>query len=377
MKVKTLEELVNEGALEGKRVFIRADMNVPRDAEGNVTDDHRLKESMPAVKMALKGGAGVMVCSHLGRPKEGELTEQDSLAKVAETFGKMLGMPIRFEKDWLNGVDVKPGEVVILENCRGNVGEKKNDPELVKKMAKLCDVYVNDAFGTAHRAQATTDGLAREAEVACAGPLLAKEIKALTKAVAEAKRPLVDTLIVGGGIANTFLLAEGHHIGTSLAEPALVGECKEVMKIMKEKGGHLPLPVDVVVAHHIGYDAGFRICDLDDIEADEMILDIGPKTSKMLAEYLKDAKTIIWNGPVGVFEMDNFKEGTRDLAEKVAEATANGAFTIVGGGDTIAAAKAFKVADKVSYISTGGGAFLEFLEGKTLPAIAALQERTK
>lgn len=315
MKVKTLEELVNEGALEGKRVFIRADMNVPRDAEGNVTDDHRLKESMPAVKMALKGGAGVMVCSHLGRPKEGELTEQDSLAKVAETFGKMLGMPIRFEKDWLNGVDVKPGEVVILENCRGNVGEKKNDPELVKKMAKLCDVYVNDAFGTAHRAQATTDGLAREAEVACAGPLLAKEIKALTKAVAEAKRPLVaivggskvstkltilkhlaplvDTLIVGGGIANTFLLAEGHHIGTSLAEPALVGECKEVMKIMKEKGGHLPLPVDVVVAHHIGYDAGFRICDLDDIEADEMILDIGPKTSKMLAEYLKDAKTII------------------------------------------------------------------------------------
>ena len=377
MKVKTLEELVNEGALEGKRVFIRADMNVPRDAEGNVTDDHRLKESMPAVKMALKGGAGVMVCSHLGRPKEGELTEQDSLAKVAETFGKMLGMPIRFEKDWLNGVDVKPGEVVILENCRGNVGEKKNDPELVKKMAKLCDVYVNDAFGTAHRAQATTDGLAREAEVACAGPLLAKEIKALTKAVAEAKRPLVDTLIVGGGIANTFLLAEGHHIGTSLAEPALVGECKEVMKIMKEKGSHLPLPVDVVVAHHIGYDAGFRICDLDDIEADEMILDIGPKTSKMLAEYLKDAKTIIWNGPVGVFEMDNFKEGTRDLAEKVAEATANGAFTIVGGGDTIAAAKAFKVADKVSYISTGGGAFLEFLEGKTLPAIAALQERTK
>ena len=203
MKVKTLEELVNEGALEGKRVFIRADMNVPRDAEGNVTDDHRLKESMPAVKMALKGGAGVMVCSHLGRPKEGELTEQDSLAKVAETFGKMLGMPIRFEKDWLNGVDVKPGEVVILENCRGNVGEKKNDPELVKKMAKLCDVYVNDAFGTAHRAQATTDGLAREAEVACAGPLLAKEIKALTKAVAEAKRPLV--AIVGGSKVSTKL----------------------------------------------------------------------------------------------------------------------------------------------------------------------------
>ena len=266
MKVKTLEELVNEGALEGKRVFIRADMNVPRDAEGNVTDDHRLKESMPAVKMALKGGAGVMVCSHLGRPKEGELTEQDSLAKVAETFGKMLGMPIRFEKDWLDGVDVKPGEVVILENCRGNVGEKKNDPELVKKMARLCDIYVNDAFGTAHRAQATTDGLAREAEIACAGPLLAKEIKALTKAVAEAKRPLV--AIVGGSKVSTKLT------------------------ILK----HLAPLVDTL---------------------------------------------------------------------------------IVGGGDTIAAAKAFNVADKVSYISTGGGAFLEFLEGKTLPAIAALQERTR
>lgn len=399
MKVRTLEELFNEGALKGKRVFIRADMNVPRDAEGNVTDDHRLKESMPAVKMALEGGAGVMVCSHLGRPKEGALTEQDSLKKVAETFGAMLGVPVRFEKDWLDGVELEPGEVVVLENCRGNVGEKKNDPELAKKMAALCDIYVNDAFGTAHRAQATTDGLAREAEVACAGPLLAKEIKALTKAVAEAKKPLVaivggskvstkltilknlapkvDTLIVGGGIANTFLLAKGYKIGTSLVEPALVDECKEVLKIMEEKGGKLPLPVDVVVAHHIGYDAGFRICDLEDIDEDEMILDIGPKSSKMLDEYLQDAKTIIWNGPVGVFEMDNFKEGTRNLAEKIAEATKKGAFSIVGGGDTIAAAKAFNVADEVSYISTGGGAFLEFLEGKTLPAIAALQERTK
>lgn len=399
MKVRTLEELFNEGALKGKRVFIRADMNVPRDAEGNVTDDHRLKESMPAVKMALEGGAGVMVCSHLGRPKEGALTEQDSLKKVAETFGAMLGVPVRFEKDWLDGVELQPGEVVVLENCRGNVGEKKNDPELAKKMAALCDIYVNDAFGTAHRAQATTDGLAREAEVACAGPLLAKEIKALTKAVAEAKKPLVaivggskvstkltilknlapkvDTLIVGGGIANTFLLAKGYKIGTSLVEPALVDECKEVLKIMEEKGGKLPLPVDVVVAHHIGYDAGFRICDLEDIDEDEMILDIGPKSSKMLDEYLQDAKTIIWNGPVGVFEMDNFKEGTRNLAEKIAEATKKGAFSIVGGGDTIAAAKAFNVADEVSYISTGGGAFLEFLEGKTLPAIAALQERTK
>lgn len=399
MQVRTLEQLLKEDALRGKRVFIRADMNVPRDAEGNVADDHRLRESMPAVKMALEGGAAVMVCSHLGRPKEGALTEEDSLIKVAEHFGRMLGRTIRFEKDWLNGVDIQPGEVVVLENCRGNVGEKKNDSELVAKMAALCDIYVNDAFGTAHRAQATTDGLAREAKVAVAGPLLAKEIHALKKAVAEAKHPLtavvggskvstkltilknlapkVDTLIVGGGIANTFLLAQGHKIGKSLAEPDLVDECKAVMKIMEEKGGHLPLPVDVVVAHHIGYDAGFRICDLDDIEDDEMILDVGPKTSKLLEPYIKEAETIIWNGPLGVFEMDNFKEGTRNLAKGIADATASGAFSIVGGGDTIAAAKVFEVADKVSYISTGGGAFLEFLEGKTLPAIAALQERTK
>lgn len=399
MQVKTLEELVKEDALRGKRVFIRADMNVPRDSEGNVSDDHRLKESIPAVKMALEAGAAVMVCSHLGRPKEGDLTEGDSLRKVAQHFEKLLGQPVGFVCDWLEGVDVKPGEVVVLENCRGNVGEKKNDPQLAKKMAALCDVYVNDAFGTAHRAQATTDGMARIAPVAVAGPLLAKEIDALTAAVSEAKHPVaaivggskvstkltilinlapkVDTLIVGGGIANTFLLAQGKKIGKSLVEPDLVDECKKVMKVMEEKGGKLPLPVDVVVAHHIGYDAGFRICDIDEIEDDEMILDIGPKTSKMLDDILADAKTIIWNGPLGVFEMDNFKEGTRNLANTIARVTSNGAFSIVGGGDTIAAAKVFDVVDKVSYISTGGGAFLEFLEGKTLPAIAALEERNK
>ncbi len=397
MKVKTLEELAKTGELKGKRVFIRADMNVPRSADGRVSDDHRLKESVPAVKMALEAGAAVMVCSHLGRPKEGQMTENDSLRGVAEYFGKLLGRGIRFETNWLDGVDIEPGEVVVLENCRGNIGEKKNDPELSKKMAALCDVYVNDAFGTSHRAQATTEGMARYAKVACAGPLLAKEIEALTAAVDAAQHPLaaivggakvstkltilshlaplVDTLIVGGGIANTFLLAQGKRIGKSLAEPDLVDECKNVMKIMAEKGGKLPLPVDVVVARHLGYDAGFKVCDIDDISDKDIILDFGPKTSKMLQEVLADAKTIIWNGPVGVFEMDNFKEGTHDLARTIAKATKNGAFSIVGGGDTIAAAKAFNVADKVSYISTGGGAFLEFLEGKTLPAVAVLEER--
>lgn len=399
MQVKTLDQLVKEDALRGKRVFIRADLNVPRDAEGNVADDHRLKESIPAVKSALVAGAAVMVCSHLGRPREGELTEGDSLRGVAKQFEKLLGHPVGFVENWLDGVDVQPGEVVILENCRGNIGEKKNDPQLCQRMAKLCDVYVNDAFGTAHRAQATTDGLARLAKEAVAGPLLAKEIKALTAAVKEAQSPLVaivggskvstkltilinlapkvDTLIVGGGIANTFLLAMGKNVGKSLVEPDLVDECKKVIEVMKEKGGQLPLPVDVVVAHHIGYDAGFRVCDIDDIEDDEMILDIGPKSSRMLDALLKDAKTVIWNGPVGVFEMDNFKEGTRNLANSIARVTEAGAFSIVGGGDTIAAAKMFNVAEKVSYISTGGGAFLEFLEGKTLPAIAALESRVK
>ena len=391
MKVKTLEELVNEGALEGKRVFIRADMNVPRDAEGNVTDDHRLKESMPAVKMALKGGAGVMVCSHLGRPKEGELTEQDSLAKVAETFGKMLGMPIRFEKEWLDGVDVKPGEVVILENCRGNVGEKKNDPELVKKMAKLCDIYVNDAFGTAHRAQATTDGLAREAEVACAGPLLAKEIKALTKAVAEAKRPLVaivggskvsskigvldhlidsaDTLIIGGGMAYTFFLAQGLSVGQSLKEEDWVERAGEMLKKAEEKGVKILLPIDNRVADHFGEDAVPEVVASDAIPDDREGMDIGPKTEELYAEAVKGAKTVFWNGPMGVFEFDNFAHGTQAIAEAVAEADCT---SIIGGGDSVAAVNKFNLADKMSWISTGGGASMELVEGKALPGVEAL-----
>uniref|UniRef100_UPI00321FA58A phosphoglycerate kinase n=1 Tax=Turicimonas muris TaxID=1796652 RepID=UPI00321FA58A len=297
MKVKTLESLAKDGELKGKRVFIRADLNVPRGPTGRISDDHRIRESLPAIKMALEGGAAVMVCSHLGRPKEGELTENDSLKGVADYLGKLLGKEVKFATNWVDGVDVEPGEVVVLENCRGNVGEKKNDEELSKKMAALCDIYVNDAFGTSHRAQATTEGMAKYAKVACAGPLLAKEIDALTAAVGGAEHPLVavvggskvstkltilihlaplvDTLIVGGGIANTFLLAQGKKIGKSLAEPELVDECKKVMEVMKTKEGKLPfpLPVDVVVARHIGYDAGFRICDVDDIQEDEMILD--------------------------------------------------------------------------------------------------------
>ena len=397
------KKTVRDIDVDGKRVLVRVDFNVPIK-DGVVGDTTRIKAALPTINYLVEHNARVILMSHLGRPDGTGFQPELSLEPVAKKLAELSGLDVTFVADTYGEkaaeavAAVEPGKVLVLENVRFDKREKKNDPEIAKKLASYGDVFVLDAFGTAHRAQGSVVGPAAYLP-AVAGFLLEKEVDTLTGIFAEPERPfvaivggskvstkltilkhlapLVDTLIVGGGIANTFLLAEGHHIGTSLAEPALVGECKEVMKIMKEKGSHLPLPVDVVVAHHIGYDAGFRICDLDDIEADEMILDIGPKTSKMLAEYLKDAKTIIWNGPVGVFEMDNFKEGTRDLAEKVAEATANGAFTIVGGGDTIAAAKAFKVADKVSYISTGGGAFLEFLEGKTLPAIAALQERTK
>ena len=396
--VKSLRE-VN---IKDKRVLIRVDFNVPMDSELNISDDTRIREAIPTINYCIDNGAkSIILVSHLGRPQG--RSNEFSLKHILKRLERLLAKDVVFVDNLENAQvtlnTLVDGSIVLLENIRFHEGEEKNNPELSQKLASLCDIYVNDAFGTAHREQATTDGLAREAEVAVAGPLLAKEIHALKKAVAEAKHPLtavvggskvstkltilknlapkVDTLIVGGGIANTFLLAQGHKIGKSLAEPDLVDECKAVMKIMEEKGGHLPLPIDVVVAHHIGYDAGFRICDLDDIEDDEMILDIGPKTSKLLEPYIKEAKTIIWNGPLGVFEMDNFKEGTRNLAKDIADATANGAFSIVGGGDTIAAAKVFEVADKVSYISTGGGAFLEFLEGKTLPAIAALQERTK
>ena len=397
MKVRLLSDLAAARALAGKRVFIRSDLNVPQDDAGNVTDDTRIRASVPAVRMALDAGAAVMVTSHLGRPTEGEFKPADSLAPVAKRMSELLGRPVAVKRDWVDGVDVAPGEVVVLENCRINKGEKKNNDELAKKMAKLCDVYANDAFGTAHRAEATTHGIAKYAPVACAGPLLAAEIAALGKALLEPKRPLlaivagskvstkltildnlaqkVDLLIVGGGIANTFLQAEGLKIGKSLAEPDLVPECKKVLATLAAKGGTLPLPIDVVVAKEFKADAPATVRRADDVRDDEMILDVGPQSALALAHVINTAGTIIWNGPVGVFEFDAFANGTHQMALAIAEATARGAFSIAGGGDTVAAIAKYNITDRVSYISTGGGAFLEFLEGKTLPAIEVLQQR--
>ncbi len=399
MQVLTLEGLAKAGQLNGRRVLIRSDLNVPRDEEGRITNEARLIASVPAVRLAVDSGAAVLVMSHLGRPTEGECRPEDSLASVAVRMSQLVGLPIRLVKNYLDGVEVKPGEVVMLENCRCNKGEKKNDAELAKKYAALCDVFVNDAFGTAHRAQASTEGVARLAKVACAGPLMAAEIDALTKSVQDAEHPLmaivggskvstkltilnnlaktVDQLIVGGGIANTFLLAAGKKIGKSLAEPELVDECKKVLATLAEKGANLPLPTDVVVAKAFAADAEHRTCSVDDVADDEMILDVGPETAAELAKLVKVSKTIVWNGPVGVFEMEPYAGGTKALAAAIADATKAGAFSIAGGGDTVSAVHAFGVADKVSYISTGGGAFLEFLEGKTLPAVAVLEEKAK
>ena len=399
MQVLTLEGLAKAGQLNGRRVLIRSDLNVPRDEEGCITNEARLIASVPAVRLAVDSGAAVLVMSHLGRPTEGECRQEDSLAGVAVRMSQLVGLPIRLVKNYLDGVEVKPGEVVMLENCRCNKGEKKNDAELAKRYAALCDVFVNDAFGTAHRAQASTEGVARLAKVACAGPLMAAEIDALTKSVQDAEHPLmaivggskvstkltilnnlaktVDQLIVGGGIANTFLLAAGKKIGKSLAEPELVDECKKVLATLAEKGANLPLPTDVVVAKACAADAEHRTCSVDDVADDEMILDVGPETAAELAKLVKASKTIVWNGPVGVFEMEPYAGGTKALATAIADATKAGAFSIAGGGDTVSAVHAFGVADKVSYISTGGGAFLEFLEGKTLPAVAVLEEKAK
>lgn len=399
MQVLTLEGLAKAGQLNGRRVLIRSDLNVPRDEEGRITNEARLIASVPAVRLAVDSGAAVLVMSHLGRPTEGECRQEDSLAGVAVRMSQLVGLPIRLVKNYLDGVEVKPGEVVMLENCRCNKGEKKNDAELAKRYAALCDVFVNDAFGTAHRAQASTEGVARLAKVACAGPLMAAEIDALTKSVQDAEPPLmaivggskvstkltilnnlaktVDQLIVGGGIANTFLLAAGKKIGKSLAEPELVDECKKVLATLAEKGANLPLPTDVVVAKAFAADAEHRTCSVDDVADDEMILDVGPETAEELAKLVKASKTIVWNGPVGVFEMEPYAGGTKVLAAAIADATKAGAFSIAGGGDTVSAVHAFGVADKVSYISTGGGAFLEFLEGKTLPAVAVLEEKAK
>ncbi|MCX7891357.1 MAG: phosphoglycerate kinase [Burkholderiales bacterium] len=380
--------------LAGKRVFIRADLNVPQDDAGNITDDTRIRASVPAIEHALGAGAAVMVTSHLGRPTEGELKPEDSLAPVAKRLAELLGRPVPLKQNWVDGVDVRPGEVVLLENCRVNKGEKKNADDLARKMAALCDVYVNDAFGTAHRAEATTHGIAKYAKVACAGPLMAAELEALTKALGSPARPLVaivagskvstkltilaalagkvDQLVVGGGIANTFMLAAGLPIGKSLAEPDLVGEAQRIMGILRAKGGEVPIPVDVVTAKAFSATAQAEVKAAKDVAADDMILDIGPKSAAVLAGKLAAAGTIVWNGPVGVFEFDAFAGGTRAIAEAIA---ASKAFSIAGGGDTVAAINKFGIADRIGYISTAGGAFLEFLEGKKLPAIEVLESR--
>src|SRR5437763_330868 len=388
MNVLRFSDLGDEGRARGRRVFIRADLNVPQDDAGNITEDTRIRASVPCIQMALAGGAAVMVTSHLGRPTEGELKPEDSLAPVAKRLGELLGRDVPLRSDWVNGVDVNPGQVVMLENCRVNKGVKQDDPVLAKKIAALCDVYVNDAFGTAHRAEATTHGVARFAKVACAGPLMAAELDALGKALANPARPLVaivagskvstkltilaalakkvDSLIVGGGIANTFLLAAGRPIGKSLAEKDLVGEAKKI-----SSSTSVPLPTDVVVAPSSEAKQG-TTKKADAVGGDDMILDIGPETAKAFAASLEKAGTIVWNGPVGVFENDAFAKGTETLARAIAKSKA---YTIAGGGDTVAAINKFGIADDIDYISTAGGAFLEFLEGKTLPAVAALEAR--
>lgn len=394
MKVKTLAQLADSGELKNKRVFIRADLNVPFDEQGNITEDTRIRASVPGIQLALDAGAAVMVTSHLGRPTEGEVKPQDSLAPVASRLQSILGKPVRLQKDWLDGVEVAVGEVVMLENCRCNVGEKKDSPELAEKMAKLCDVYVNDAFGTAHRAEATTHGLALKASVACAGPLLAAELDALGKALREPKRPMVaivggskvstklsilqalaqkvDQLIVGGGIANTFMLAAGLPIGKSLAEADQVDQARAVIEMMQARGAAVPIPVDVVTAKEFSATAKAEIKAADTVVDDDLILDIGPKTTEQLAGILAKAGTIVWNGPVGVFEFESFAKGTEGVARAIADSEG---FSIAGGGDTLAAIAKFGIGKQVGYISTGGGAFLEFLEGKTLPAVAALEQR--
>lgn len=386
---------LTELPLAGKRVFIRADLNVPQDDAGNITEDTRIRASLPGIRHALKAGAAVMVTSHLGRPSEGRLEPADSLAPIAKRFSELLGRPMPLVANWVDGgFVVKPGEAVMLENCRVNQGEKKNDEALARKMAALCDVYVNDAFGTAHRAEATTHGMAKFAPVACAGPLMAAELDALGKALGKPARPLVaivagskvstkltilkslaakvDQLIVGGGIANTFMLAAGLRIGKSLAEPALVDEAQAIMDMMKERGAKVPLPTDVVVANELSALARANRIAATEVRPDDMILDIGPQTAQALAGLLEKAGTIVWNGPVGVFELDQFGAGTRTIALAIANSKA---YSVAGGGDTLAAVAKYGIADRISYISTGGGAFLEFLEGRKLPAVEALEQR--
>ena len=401
MNILRFADLCAQGKAQGQRVFIRADLNVPFDDHGHISEDTRIRASVPCIQMALAAGAAVMVTSHLGRPTEGEFKPEDSLAPVAKRLGELLGREVPVLANWVGGVQVAPGQVVMLENCRVNKGEKKNSEELARQMAALCDIYVNDAFGTAHRAEGTTYGIAQFAPIACAGPLLSAEIDAITKALANPKRPLaaivagskvstkltilqalaknVDQLIVGGGIANTFMLAAGLKIGKSLAEPDLVGEAKAVIAAMKARGEKLgdariavPIPTDVVCAKSFGADAPATVKQAHEVADDDLILDIGPETAQRLATQLKAAGTIVWNGPMGVFEFDAFENGTKVVAHAIAESAA---FSIAGGGDTLAAIAKYGIESKIGYISTGGGAFLEVLEGKTLPAFEILMKR--
>ena len=394
MNFLRFSDLCNQGLVKGRRVFIRADLNVPQDDAGLITEDTRIRASIPCIQMALDAGAAVMVTSHLGRPTEGQFKPEDSLAPVAQRLGELMQRQVPLISNWLDGVDVSTGQLVLLENCRVNLGEKKNDEALARKMAALCDIFVHDAFGTAHRAEASTYGIAQYAKTACAGPLLAAEMDAISKALANPKRPLVaivagskvstkltilkaladkvDQLIVGGGIANTFMLASGLSIGKSLAERELLDEARAVMTAMKARGAEVPVPTDVVTAKTFSADATATVKAATDVADDDLILDIGPQTAQKLAEQLMAAGTIVWNGPVGVFEFAAFEGGTRRIAEAIA---ASSAFSIAGGGDTLAAIAKYGIEKDVGYISTGGGAFLEVLEGKTLPAFEILQKR--
>ena len=392
-----LQDLIAQNALQGKRVFIRADLNVPQDDAGKITEDTRIRASVPAIKAALAAGAKVMVTSHLGRPTEGEFKPEDSLAPVAVRLAELLGQSVELKQNWVDGAgleNLQAGQVVLLENVRVNQGEKKNADELAQKIAQLCDIYVNDAFGTAHRAEASTHGIAKFATIAAAGPLLAAELDALGKALGAPNRPLlaivagskvssklsilkaladkVDNLIVGGGIANTFMKAVGLNVGKSLVEADLVEEAKAIIAMMAARGATVPIPVDVVCAKEFSPTAVATIKDVADVADDDMILDIGPQTAHILAGQIAAAGTIVWNGPVGVFEFDQFGEGTKTLAIAIANSKA---FSIAGGGDTLAAIAKYDITDKIGYISTGGGAFLEFLEGKTLPAVEILMQR--
>jgi phosphoglycerate kinase len=396
MNVIRFSDLCAQGKVAGKRVFIRADLNVPQDAQGAITEDTRIRASVPCIQMALDAGAAVMVTSHLGRPTEGAFKPADSLAPVAQRLGELLGRAVPLVSDWVDGVTVAPGQVVMLENCRVNPGEKKNDPALARKMAALCDIFVHDAFGTAHRAEASTYGIAEYAPVACAGPLLAAEMDAIAKALLAPKRPLVaivagskvstkltilqslaanvDQLIVGGGIANTFMLAAGLNIGKSLAEPDLLDQAKAVIAAMQARGAAVPIPTDVVTAKTFAADAAATIKAATDVADDDLILDIGPQTAQALAAQLMRAGTIVWNGPLGVFEFAAFENGTKVVAQAIA---ASSAFSIAGGGDTLAAIAKYGIEAQIGYISTGGGAFLEVLEGKTLPAFEVLGRRAE